>query len=428
MLLDVQVAGDVKSLKLAILANGVNFLPAVAQEQTATGKDTLEYKKAVKYADFCTRLFARIPLIVILNDMLSALAVGNRVAELVWKLETSGPDKGKMVLDRMKPKQRSHVAFVVDNTGNTVGILAAMGWHGNYGAGWQGNLIDPANTPGFLPPGKFAVLSYAPENADPRGTSILRPAYNPWWIKQQIWADFLRHLAQVGGGVLWGTTAEGAQASVPLDSYGAPIPGAPMVTAEQAMNATLLNVRSGACASFPYGAEVNLLAAPNVADTFDNAINTTNQEISKAILSQTLATNEGLHQSRAATGSHKDIFDLLVQFGELTVTLMLKAICVDALRWNFGDEAAELCPKVLMSAAEEADLASLATAVASLKTSGYLSPSQYAALDQLLGIPIRTPEETEQLKQNAIVPEVEPGTDPTKDPANDPDKDDTNDE
>ena len=378
MCLDAQVQGDIKALKLSVLASGVSILPAVGEGQP-------RYKQAIKIKEFCERLIGRLEITPVLYDMLGALATGNRVAELVWEKPTSGTDAGRIVLARIKVKHRRSVALVVDNRGNVAGVLGALAGRAQ-NVVRQGMVVDPANTPQFLPRGKFAILTHAPADSDPRGTSVLRAAYSPWWMKQQAFADLLRHLAQVGGGVLLGFAPEDASVSSVPDGMG----GYTVTTPEQAMLAQLMQIRGGACAAFPNGADVRALAVTTAAAPFFDAINLYDAQISKSILGQTLATNEGKHQSRAATGEQKDIFDLIVEFEEVGLGSMLRRdILTHAVVWNFGEGARDLVPLVTLSKVVESDLGGLAEAVAKLQTSGYLTASQLPALDAKLGLPVR---------------------------------------
>jgi phage gp29-like protein len=170
------------------------------------------------------------------------------------------------------------------------------------------------------------------------------------------------------------------------------------------MLTALMTMKNGTALAFPFGSKVDVLANASDGGAFLDAIALYDSMIVKSILSQTLATEEGEHQARAAASIHQDVVDTIVRQSKRAVT---RALTWDVLRpwvaYNYGIEAARtLTPKATLGHAEEPDLPVLWTAMASLQTSGYLAPSQYTTTDSLLNLPPRLPAElppTEQEKQ-----------------------------
>jgi hypothetical protein len=162
------------------------------------------------------------PLDEVLWDMLSAVALGNRIAEQVYAIQPFGGTLLLMLIAlRVKPRQA--LAFVVDPFLRVQGLLAQL--PGKPSPVSQGSIVNPALLPNILPRGKFAVLSFRPKNGDPRGTSVLRPAYTAWNLKGQAQIEHLKYLVQFASPSLIGTTPQNATRTPVLDSAGNIVPG-----------------------------------------------------------------------------------------------------------------------------------------------------------------------------------------------------------
>jgi hypothetical protein len=410
MLLDPQVFSSLDTLKLSVLASKPTITGAV------TDKDADGFAQAGEIADFCRRTLDGLetPLITVLYDMLSAAAYGNRVAELVYGLQKGGADDGRLVLTHIKPKPRSTYAFVVDVHQNIVGILGLIPGIA-YPVLVNSILGDPEKVPNLLPRSKFAVLTHRPKEGDPRGTSLLRAAYTPWWAKMQTWGDWLTYIAQFASPSLVGMTPEGAQKQEQLDSAGAPVldeDGATIwIEPETAMLTALQGFRNGSAIALPFGSTVQPIQMSGEGAPFLQAIDQCNEEINWAVTGQSLATNEGQHQARAAASVHQDIMDLGVAYlKRITEAMIRRDILRPLVRYNWGDEALALVPSVSLSETPEQDLANDARAFAAV---GYqISPEQSPAIDARLGLPERSPESVRQAierQQAAPEPGKQPG-------------------
>jgi hypothetical protein len=434
MLLDPQVNSAIRLLKLSSLSNGVRLEPAVeldndeyesgddeevqednqprnrvgqyrelnadelqdaaeaAQAEAEREKAEVEAELAGAICDFCTECLENLNpgFLEVLYDLLDALALGNRVAEQVYALDTDDDGKQRLALKSLKVKPRQVVAFVVDPFMNVIGLQAMIPGKG-YPVVTGSVVGDPSQLPNLLPREKFAVLTWNMVNGDPRGNSLLRPVYNPWWMKMQTWGEIAKYLAQFAGPSLIGTTAPGSVSVPTTDSMGNIIPGAPLVTPEQAMLASLMNFRNGSVVAFPAGAKVDPINMSGDGQAFLSALNQFNGEISKGILCQTLATSEGVHDSRAASEVHQDVLDLVVNHVRQTVAGMIRRdILVPLVRYNWGDAVAKrLTPKVHLSQSQQHNWAKDAAAVSALVQASYLDPSQYKAMDARLGLPPR---------------------------------------
>lgn len=397
MLLDAQVAACVNTLKTSILEDGPELSPAVADQADP------RYRQAVEIRDRAARMLATLetPFDDVLWTMLDAMSFGNKVAEIVNVLER---DDGRtwLRIRAIKPKPRQSVAFVVDAYLNLIGILGAD-------AGQQSPQAGAPLTPGdprILPRDRFAILTWRPQDNDPRGTSILRPAYEAWWRKRQMFPEYLRYLTQFAGPSLWGTTPEGTTIDPltdplgnPIDAAGASydpaedpasIPPAPLGPTDLLLQA-LLDFRNGTALAVPAGTEVNAIEMQGNGEAFLACFSEADRQITHSILSQELATEStAQHQTRAAAQVHQDVLDTLVRQGKLAVVRMIEHdVLTPWVLANWGQAAADLVPQVSLGTTERQDLAQVMTAVAQLQRAGYLHPSQHPAIDRLISLPVR---------------------------------------
>lgn len=390
MLYDAVVSSCVTIYKASVLEEGLVLAPAIDD------KDEDGYDKAKLMLEYCEKVIDDLDPSMddTLWSMLDACAFGNKVAELNWSDETTYSGMQHLRLTSIKVKPRRSTAFVVDTYLNVLGLVARIPGIGvPVQTGTILAIADPGQLENLLPRSKFAVLTFRPKDNDPRGTSILRPANTAWWNKMQTWPEYLKYLAQFASPGLIGFTPENAEASPALDSNGNPIAGT-IIYPEQSMVNTMSAWKNGAALAFPYGTLVTVVQSQGEGRAFLAAFDEYDRQISKAILTQTLATGEGQHQARAAASVHQDVLTTLVRQGRRAVVRMLRRdVLQQMLRLNFGAQAAqELCPKISLGNTEQQDWASRANGIAALATAKYLDPSQFPEIDTMLDLPARDPD------------------------------------
>lgn len=402
---DSKVASSINLLKQSILAQDLHLLPAVNDEE----QDGFELANEI--LEFCDRnLTQRLdqPIEQVLWSLLDGLAAGNKVAEQTYEvIEDGSEDDGKLCLKSIKVKARYTTAYVMDAFGNMVALLGLLPG-GSYGSiitqgmlafAPSGNGMKLRFSPNnILPREKFIVFTFRPVNNDPRGSSILRAAYTPWWQKQQALQEYQKYLSQFASPSLVGTTPEGAQPVPQTDSNGNLIldgNGIPyQTTPEQIMTDALLNFQNGTVVTLPYGSTVTPLQMSGAGEPFLQAIEYADKQIDQAITGQTLSTGEADHQTGAATSAHQDVKDLVVTYARNTICRTLKRDCLYHLvRYNYGEEAArKFTPDLSLTLTEQQDFATNAEAVARLWSIGYLDVSQQPKLDAMLNLPERSKE------------------------------------
>lgn len=398
MQLDAQVTAVVNVLRAAIIEEGVRLDCAVAEEE----EDGYELGQEIKA--FCDSVLAdlQIPLDDVLWDMLGAIALGSRVAEEVWAFRpatsyalpgTSPVSKTAdlLILSALKPRPRRATAFVVDAYNNVQGLLARQPAGPSV---LQTNFVG-TTTPNLIARDKFAVLTFRPKDADPRGQSALRPAYTPWFSKMEIWQEFLRYLAQFASASIYAVASEAAtNQGVRVEQADGSFQILPAV---DVLADTLLAYRNGSALAVPYGTILGALEVSGNGEAFHNGFRLCDDQITIAVLSQTLATREAQYQAKASSETHQNTLTTLQRQAKRSVCTMLRRdVLYPLVAYNYGPDAArQLCPSVSLGEVEQWDFAAMATAVAQLARASYLDPSQYAGIDKMLNLPVRVEGEAE---------------------------------
>lgn len=378
MMFDPQIAAVTQVFKASILENGLTLTSAVRSRTDPN------YDLAAEIADEAEHMLAEFDgnLDDILYNMLDCVAYGNKVAEQTYKLQKSRKDGRKiLVLDKLKVRPRRSTVFAVDIYLNVVGLLIRVPPNASP---WSSTMMfGPQDEPfNLLPPHKFVVATNRVKDNDPRGTSILRPAYSPWWRKQQILPEYLKYISQFAGPSIWATVPENA---IPY-----PNPAGGEISAEQVLLGALQAFRNGTAGAFPYGTELHTIMMSGEGATFLKALDHCDQQMTKAVLTQELATEEGKHMARAAAEVHQDVLDTLIRQGKLAFARQFRNQLLK--RWvsyNWGDDALHLAPIVGLGKTIMREQPALWTAIAQLTNTGYLAPSQYQPIDEMIGLPIR---------------------------------------
>jgi hypothetical protein len=377
MMTDPVVSSSVRALKLAILAGGMD-LKATISARPGAKQPSPDEKLAQELVDFCWRCVERCkgwnPFLM---GLLDATAFGNRMAEKTFEVSASGPDAGKLVWKSIKVKPRDAWQFVVDDTMNVLGILYRKPGSGG--------------TREFLPREKVVILTWDAHDADPRGSSVLRPAADVHNLKNQVWPQLYKHLCQFGSASLVGKTAPGEVDRQPVDPLtGLPDTSALPISPQQFMASQMVEFQNGSVLVVPFGAEVMPIQPQGDGAAFHSAIETLDRQIVHAILLSPRATLEAVHNSKADSETAQDFFGLLVESGRQALSGALRDDCFrQIVALNYGQEVADEFTPLVTFGTEQQDRPAEWGAVAGLMSSGYLGASQMEELDSMMGLPIR---------------------------------------
>lgn len=314
-----------------------------------------------------------------------ALQFGNSCSEIDWEFEDYGRYRGSLVITDLRRQEPQNYGYITDRYGTVYGTAplnnAALIFP-------LGNLIPlsndglATNLPGAVPVHKLCIWTWKKRANDPRGTSILGPAYIPWWSKQRAieeWSCWIGRFAQPS---LWGTPGPDA---VPVCDPANP--NAPPIPPTQALLAALQQFKSASVLALPHGSQLELLQAQAGAKEFIDSIHLWDTQITRAILGQHLATAEGEKQSRAAADVHGLVLlQLIRSIKQWKAKLIQNQIIKPLIEINYGD-IGDLMPVVDIGDADGWPLT--ATEIAVLFQSGFFAEDQLQELDKRLGVPVR---------------------------------------
>jgi hypothetical protein len=373
LLTDPEIHKDITLLVDAILGDGVQLFPNFTDEKS----DAPKAKLAAELSDFChLNLFEtpQRPLRETLNEAVKfALVTGHKVVEQTYRDYTDETGRPRLVLDKLKCKPRYTAQFVVDSFLNILGLEV-----------WTG-----ANRQ-LVPREKFFIPTFDRKDEDPRGTApAMRAIYNWWLAKRTGLPIFVKRIEKKAVPSMAGFTAPDEGNTDVTDSQG----NAVNQTPQEAMANTLSDLDSMTAAAFAYGAKVEVLDAAGNGDEFKSFFEICDRQITRAILLQDLATNEGQHGTRAQSVTHMDILSLRIWNLKNTVADCLRNdVCKQVVGINYGPDKVSLTPAVSMGDTDRRDWATDAAAAALLGP--YVPDSIFAAMCQQLGLPM--PDEGEE--------------------------------
>ena len=395
---DPDVSSCLMLLVNMVLADGV-------QISNAVGEKDPRHKKGIEVNDFCVFSTGKLKKFRnTLEAMLkNALIFGNKVAEQTYELAPDQNKKRRLILKYLKPKPRKTTAFVVDEFMNVLGLAYVK-------AGVAGGLSISLDGLKILPREKFAVLTLRSEDGDPRGSSSIRSAFNAYNLKTLTYPEYLRFLIQYALASLIAKLPEKAKdeplrdatGQVTLNPNGSP----KLVSASDALAARLNQFRNGTYLIVPHDTEIDPLEVKGEGKAFLSAFTLFGQEITRAILFQTLATREGQHGTRAESQQKMTVLDMLVWWLKGQVAEMIREdILKPLVRYNFGDEAAEeLTPVVSLGDSERRDWA--IDAAAAVDLGPMVTDSQWTHITRMLSLP--DPEKGEVLPMRTRVAKPTP--------------------
>ncbi|RMG24516.1 MAG: DUF935 family protein [Armatimonadetes bacterium] len=243
----------------------------------------------------------------ILYDALDAVAKGFAVMEKVFRIVESGPFRGKVIYDAIKPKDPSLFGFDTDEFLN----LRALVLH------------TPGETERPLPREKFVVYAYNRRYGQPMGESDLRSAYAHWKLKRDLIQQWAAHLEKFASPTVVGQYRRG----LPED-------------AQAALLDALDRLQRQSAVVHPDDVSISLLDAGREArSSYLEAIDYHNREIARAILGETLTTDDSRKVGSLTLGKvHLQV--LIMQLAglrrDLAETVMNEQILRPLIDLNYG--------------------------------------------------------------------------------------------
>ncbi len=290
---------------------------------------------------FCEYALDKLPgsLTDILEKVCDALAKGYSICEPVWMLERSGKYAGKWLWSDIKGRDPSLYEFKVDSYLNITGLRHV-----------RENKDLPAR--------RFITYTYRSKYENPYGVSDLRAAYRPWWCKDFLVRFWNLHLEKFGSPTVKGVFKRGTPK-----------------TAQDALLNIIKSIQQRSAFIIPEDMVVELLETIRQGDSgYQNAIEWHDKQISKAVLFQTLMTDEGSKVGSFALAKvHLDVLRMCLRSlkRQLEEKVVRDQMLKPLVAYNFGPEVP--IPYFSLGPMEERDIEPVSRAVKNLVECGVIA-------------------------------------------------------
>ncbi|HEY0865913.1 MAG TPA: DUF935 family protein [Fimbriimonas sp.] len=238
----------------------------------------------------------------ILNGAMDAFAKGWSIQELVFE-----EDAGRLWLRAARPKDPALFGLNLDAFGRIEGL----------------SLQVPGETPRDLPIGKFVLYRHRGSYGRPKGRSDLDAAYPHWQAKNAVASNWRLYLARFANPTILARCGPGTSSVERND-----------------LVRSLANPDGNLAVAFPNEIEVQPLGGTRDASSiYIDAIDFHNREIARAILGQTLTTDEGRRVGSLAMGKvHLQVLALQLEAirRELSDAVMNEQVIRPLIELNFG--------------------------------------------------------------------------------------------
>ncbi|MGI6295473.1 MAG: phage portal protein family protein [Armatimonadota bacterium] len=331
---DAQVQACLTIKKLAVLSHGWEVHPASSEPRD------------VEIADFVRFALVdmRGSILNVLYNVLDALAKGFSVLEINYHIFEDGPHKGRVGIASIKAKDPSIFSFDTDEFLN-VRSLKRTG---------------PGPSQQVLPSDKFVVYSHMPRYESPYGTSDLRAAHKHYWSKDVLTRFMNLYLEKHGS-----PTAKGSYKR-----------GTPKQAQEELLR-VLDKIQQQTAIVIPDDVKVELLEAGRSGEAgYLQAIEWHDKQISRAILCQTLMTDEGVRVgSYALAKVHLDVLKMCLHKlkRDLEEAVMREQVIKRLVDFNFS---AKSYPTFSLGPLEDADVAQLTEVIGKLVDGQVIKPDE----------------------------------------------------
>jgi phage gp29-like protein len=334
---DAQVQACLVIKKLAVLSRGWEVHPA------SSDPGDMEVADFVRFALEAMRG----SVLDVLYNVLDALAKGFSVLEMNYAVLDKEPYRGRVGLASIKAKDPSTFAFATDEYLNVTGLTRV---------GFSNSEPRISN----LDPAKFVVYTYMPRYESPYGTSDLRAAYKHYWSKDVLTRFMNLYLEKYGS-----PTAKGSYKR-----------GTPKASQEELLR-VLDKIQQETAIVIPEDVQVELLEAHRGGEAgYLQAIEFHDKQISRAILCQTLMTDEGTRVGSFALAKvHLDVLKMCLRKlkRDLEESVMGEQVIKRLVDYNFVVSA---YPTFSLGPLEDRDVAELSGVIEKLVSGQIIKPDE----------------------------------------------------
>ncbi len=364
---DAQVQACLTIKKLAVLSRGWEVHPASNAPADVEVADFVRFTLNDMRGSVLDVLFA----------VLDALAKGFSVLEINYRTLEKEPYAGRIGLASIKPKDPATFVFETDEFLNVKGLARTPEVAGSSGSlfpksGEVSGTGFPTHrrTDSALPAEKFIIYSYMPRYESPYGTSDLRAAYKHYWSKDLLTRFMNIYLERYGSPTAKGTFRRGMPKS-----------------GQEELMRVLDSIQQKTAIVIPEDVQIELLEANRGGEAgYLQAIEWHDKQISRAILCQTLMTDEGMRVGSFALAKvHLDVLKMCLRKlkRDLEESVMQEQVIKRLVDYNFSVSA---YPTFSLGPLEDTDVAQLSGVIEKLVSGEIIKPDE-EWIRGYLGIP-----------------------------------------
>jgi len=357
---DAQVRSCLNTKKFAVLSKGWEVIPADSSPANIRSTD---------FVRFCLQDM-RGSVQDVLFKVLDAVAKGFSVCEINYRTIAGGPFAGMIGLESIKAKDPAAFGFEMDEFLNIRSLT-----------------LSSAGRSAELPTEKFIIYTYMPEYEMPHGQSDLRAAYKHWWSKEVILKFWNIYLEKFGL-----PTAKGSYRR-----------GLPKEQQDDLLR-VLDRIQQETAIVIPEDVQIELVEAQRGGEAgYLAALEYHNKQIAKAILGQTLTSDEGTRVGSLALAKvHQDVLYFYLQKlkRDLEETVMQEQVIRRLVDLNFekpeaGSQESKRTaagsrqpayPRFVLGSLEDRDVEALGGLIEKLVAGRIVAPDE-PWIREYLGIP-----------------------------------------
>ena len=276
-----------------------------------------------------------------LMHLLDALGKGMAVLEILWDFDA----QGRLRPSRLKPREAGR--FIRDDQGNWL---------------LRPDLHQPVSAAQPLPPHKFIIMLTGQTDERPYGKGLCERVYWYWWFKKHNIKFWLIYNEKFGSPTVVARHRSGLS---------------------QAERDRLLEVidalQTEAGVTIPEGVELELLEASRTGsgETYPNLVRWCNDEMSRAVLGQTLTSSQGEGSgSYALARVHEEVrSDYLRSDANLLMDVINTQLIAPMIAMNFGQDVCS--PRWTLDLSPQLDLEAEIKVDRQLLQMGVFLPESY---------------------------------------------------
>lgn len=247
----------------------------------------------------------------------------------------------------------------------------------------EGTMLTPDQwAKNFFPAEDFVFFSHASRKGDPRGRSIYRRAYNPWWFKVQTfpgWADYLDMHGKPG---MKGRIGEETSDLDDPDDPGTRVARTTLLLRR------MKTAGRGGYIALGEGEEVEYMTPPpGGGEAYQRALDACDLRIVRAIQHTARRLLEAEHGSKADTGEASDVTQLITRgYKRIIGRIFTRQVSHWLVRLNLPPEYWPYAPQISLEQSVQEDRTAELEAFSNAYARGFIVDEDLPALFDRLGI------------------------------------------